>query len=66
LLVSVTDRGWRGIVRQTYDEPMVSSGRGLFIVETLAAAWSFEHGVEGTTVWFELEADAPAYDEVAT
>jgi len=66
LLVSVTDRGRRGIVRQTYDEPMVSSGRGLLIVDTLAAAWSFEHGIEGTTVWFELEADAPAYDEVAT
>jgi len=64
LLVSVSDGGGGEIVPRAYDQPLVNSGRGLFIVDTLAAAWSFERGVDGTTVWFELDVDASAYDGV--
>jgi hypothetical protein len=39
---------------------MVISGRGLTIVDVLAAAWSAERSVDGTTVWFELEVPAGA------
>jgi serine phosphatase RsbU (regulator of sigma subunit)/anti-sigma regulatory factor (Ser/Thr protein kinase) len=63
LLVSVSDRGGGEIEPRAYAEPLVNSGRGLFIVDTLAAAWSFERGVDGTTVWFELDVDEAAYDE---
>ncbi len=56
LTVLVHDRGARGAVRQDEDhDPLSISGRGLNLVEALTAAWSAEHGAEGTTVWFELD-----------
>lgn len=36
------------------------SGRGLWLVETLASAWGVERLPEGKTVWFELGAFRPA------
>lgn len=36
------------------------SGRGLWLVETLATAWGVERLPEGKTVWFELGAFRPA------
>ncbi len=56
LLVAVQDRGHRGAARRSEDhEPTDISGRGLMLVEALAAAWSAEHSADGTTVWFELD-----------
>ncbi|MFJ8363868.1 ATP-binding protein [Streptomyces sp. NPDC093984] len=41
-------------------------GRGLTLVDTLAARWGFEPGPVGKTVWFELSTDtAPEGDEAA-
>lgn len=62
LLVSVQDGGSQGAVRQISDddEPMISSGRGLTIVDVLATTWSAERSPEGTTVWFELDVTARA------
>ncbi len=33
-----------------------SSGRGLVIVEALAARWGADPGADGKTVWFEIDA----------
>jgi serine phosphatase RsbU (regulator of sigma subunit)/anti-sigma regulatory factor (Ser/Thr protein kinase) len=56
LLVLVQDHGHRGAARRAEDhEPTDISGRGLLLVESLATAWSAEHGADGTTVWFELD-----------
>jgi len=43
-----------------YPEPSASSGRGLVLVDSLAADWGIEHhGADGKTVWFSVELDAP-------
>lgn len=57
LLVAVKDGGSRGAIRQAAEEeePMLSSGRGLTIVDHFAKSWSAERSVDGTTVWFELD-----------
>ncbi len=61
LLVSVRDHGNPEAVRPVEDEePTVSTGRGLTIVDVLAAAWSSERSVDGTTVWFELDVTSRA------
>jgi len=41
-----------------HPEPSAPSGRGLALVETLAADWGIEHhGGEGKTVWFSVDLD---------
>jgi anti-sigma regulatory factor (Ser/Thr protein kinase) len=56
LLVLVQDHGHRGTARRSeHHEPSDITGRGLMLVDTLAAAWSAEHSADGTTVWFELD-----------
>jgi anti-sigma regulatory factor (Ser/Thr protein kinase) len=49
--------------------PEDEGGRGLALVEMLAARWGYERGLpRGKTVWFELspEADAPGLDGSGT
>ena len=41
-------------VRPQRVEADAESGRGLYLVERLAAAWGEEHTPEGKTVWFEV------------
>lgn len=41
-----------------YPEPSAPSGRGLALVDSLAADWGVEHhGADGKTVWFSVELD---------
>lgn len=57
--VEVTDRGG-GEPCLRSPEPTDPTGRGLFIVDKLAAAWGVERRDEsGKTVWFTIAADAP-------
>jgi anti-sigma regulatory factor (Ser/Thr protein kinase) len=43
-------------------KPTDPTGRGLFIVDTLAEAWGVEHrDASGKTVWFAIAADTPAW-----
>jgi serine phosphatase RsbU (regulator of sigma subunit)/anti-sigma regulatory factor (Ser/Thr protein kinase) len=65
LTVSVRDQGGEGTISQgALEDPLTISGRGLALVDALSAAWSAERSADGTTVWFELEADtATAADE---
>ena len=39
------------------------SGRGLWLVETMASAWGVERTSEGKTIWFELGAFRPVPDD---
>jgi hypothetical protein len=39
------------------------NGRGLTLVDTLAARWGFERGPIGKTVWFELSTDTLPEDD---
>ncbi len=61
LRVSVSDLagGEPGPRRPGPDEP---SGRGLAIVETVAARWGVGHEDVGKTVWFELDVDDAALE----
>jgi serine phosphatase RsbU (regulator of sigma subunit)/anti-sigma regulatory factor (Ser/Thr protein kinase) len=61
LLVAVRDQGARSTVRARVDDELTqSTGRGLTIVDVLAASWSAERGMDGTTVWFELDVSGMA------
>jgi len=63
LTVLVRDQGGSGAVERGADEePLRVSGRGLGLVQALAASWSVERDSEGTTVWFELDRFAEPYD----
>ena len=55
LRVSVTDEGPGMPTRQVDVSPQRVSGRGLALVETLAASWGVGAADVGKTVWFELE-----------
>ena len=58
LTVSVRDSGSEGTIsRGALDDPLTISGRGLALVDALSTAWSAERSADGTTVWFELEAE---------
>ncbi|WP_374294136.1 ATP-binding protein [Streptomyces olivochromogenes] len=48
--------------RLTQAGPGDEHGRGLTLVDMLAARWGCEHGPVGKSVWFELAADADAPD----
>lgn len=48
--------------RPTEAGPEDENGRGLALVEMLAARWGCEYGIEGKSVWFELSGDACTSD----
>ncbi len=51
--------GSRALPRVQDFSPFDTSGRGMFLVETLASAWGAFPTVEGKRVWFEMPAGAP-------
>jgi len=55
--VEVTDAG-HGAPTVRHPEPTAASGRGLALVEALAQAWGTSPVATGTSVWFEVDADA--------
>lgn len=60
ILVEVSDRGSSMPVATT-DEPDMTGGRGLRIIDAVAQAWGCDrHGNDdGKTVWFTLPRSAP-------
>jgi len=65
LLVTVDDTGERGAPhRQTGEGVAVSRGRGLALVEAISDSMGHERGVNGSTVWFEIELDDRAVEPV--
>jgi anti-sigma regulatory factor (Ser/Thr protein kinase) len=58
LRVEVADSG-SGVPLLRRPEPMDTGGRGLFIVETLAARWGVDPAPGGKTVWAELPRASP-------
>ncbi len=48
-------------VRKNYSN-MSGTGRGLMLVERMAADWGAEPTATGKVVWFELDDGAPAFD----
>lgn len=58
--VEATDYDDVGKPTMRAPEPTEPSGRGLRIVDALAAAWGVEHrSAHGKTVWFTVVASAP-------
>jgi anti-sigma regulatory factor (Ser/Thr protein kinase) len=56
LTVAVRDHGeGPGPARHEYPDPLAVHGRGLQVVECLAARWGSELSAGGTTVWFVLD-----------
>jgi anti-sigma regulatory factor (Ser/Thr protein kinase) len=61
LTVTVRDHGAQQAVSPaSADDPLRVHGRGLQLVDALAARWGSELDLEGTTVWFTLELGDPA------
>lgn len=54
LRVEVLDTDPRTDLAPHHADPSSERGRGLFILDTLAAAWGVEPQADGKTVWFEL------------
>lgn len=62
LRVEVHDGSAQMAVRRHYSE-MSGTGRGLMLVERMAAEWGCDHTADGKVVWFELDgAAAPMFD----
>ncbi len=66
------DRLWVGVsdatpvspVRKRYG-PQAATGRGLMLVERMAAAWGTSVSEQGKVVWFELDGQSsPAFDVI--
>ena len=55
--VEVTDSG-HGAPKVRHPEPTAPSGRGLALVEALAGTWGTSPVAGGTSVWFEVDAEA--------
>ncbi|MEO3830011.1 ATP-binding protein [Actinomadura sp. B10D3] len=51
--VEVTDDGDAGSAPHVMDDPSAEHGRGLMVVDALAARWGVIPGPTGSTVWFE-------------
>jgi anti-sigma regulatory factor (Ser/Thr protein kinase) len=58
LRVEVTDVD-PTVLSLSHADPMDESGRGLFLVDSLAAAWGTEPCPAGKTTWFELAIPVP-------
>jgi anti-sigma regulatory factor (Ser/Thr protein kinase) len=56
--IEVRDRNSRLPVVPTVQVD-ATSGRGLFLVETLAKDWGVDSRTDGKAVWFELQVDGP-------
>jgi anti-sigma regulatory factor (Ser/Thr protein kinase) len=54
LVIAVTDDGSDSRVPVISNSPGAESGNGLLLVETLADAWGYRHGLGRTMVWFRL------------
>jgi anti-sigma regulatory factor (Ser/Thr protein kinase) len=54
--VEITDRG-SGFTPQERDHTRVDGGYGLYLLDKAATRWGVERR-DGTTVWFELPAEA--------
>jgi anti-sigma regulatory factor (Ser/Thr protein kinase) len=52
--VEVADEGSAGSVPVVRDDVLADSGRGLFLVQSLADDWGYLCDPSGTTVWFRL------------
>lgn len=52
--VEVTDEGSARSVPVVKDDVLADSGRGLFLVQSVADDWGYQHDSPGTTVWFRL------------
>jgi anti-sigma regulatory factor (Ser/Thr protein kinase) len=59
VLVEVADTDPHPPCRQILDDPLSTSGRGLMIVERLAARWGVRPLATGKVVWAELAGDRP-------
>lgn len=59
LRVEVTDAG-AGVLQRQPGSPGDTSGRGLHLVDALAASWGTSADPDGKVVWFELAEDAAA------
>ncbi|HEY3504274.1 MAG TPA: ATP-binding protein [Actinocatenispora sp.] len=59
ILVEVTDTDPHPPCRQILDDPLSTSGRGLLIVERLAAHWGVRPVPCGKVVWAEIDCDQP-------
>jgi anti-sigma regulatory factor (Ser/Thr protein kinase) len=56
LTTTVHDHGLREAASaEALDDPLRVHGRGLQLVEALAARWGYELDADGTTVWFVLD-----------
>ena len=54
--VEVTDEGSAHSVPVVREDICATNGRGLFLVQSLAADWGYLSAGDGTTVWFRLTA----------
>lgn len=52
--VEVTDRSGTAVPALRPDDAEAEGGRGLYLVDTLAARWGFDQDGDHTTTWFEL------------
>lgn len=59
VLVAVRDCGSSTIPYPREAEEETSGGRGLALVDTLAARWGFHRSLGSTSVWFQLATPAP-------
>ncbi len=58
LTVTVRNSGDQVAVPDQHDDPLRVHGRGLQLVEALAARWGSDLDSAGTTVWFDLDLQA--------
>jgi anti-sigma regulatory factor (Ser/Thr protein kinase) len=60
VLVTVLDSGRRGTARRRNNARIDDvGGRGLAVLDAVAAAWNSERRAGGTAVWFEFDAGTP-------
>jgi anti-sigma regulatory factor (Ser/Thr protein kinase) len=52
--IEVTDEGSVRSVPVVQDDFLADHRRGLFLVQSVADDWGYEHRGPGTTVWFRL------------
>ncbi|WP_329085411.1 ATP-binding protein [Streptosporangium sp. NBC_01469] len=60
VLITVQDSGISEIPCTRNSGPDATGGRGLMLVNSLAARWGFQRDSAGTLIWFELESAGAA------
>lgn len=59
--IEVTDSSTRiPVPARSRPDPLTAGGRGLWLIDTLAAEWGWRIGPDGKIVWCTLVRDAPA------